>query len=938
MPPLISPERVDPDVMGDGAGQLSFTLTDEDRDLLPPQFLNVARTLNQNYQYWRHLRETQQATQATFYLFAKAGMEEAATKAAEAGQPMEQPVLLILETNLALATVNALLLAGEDYLRHEQLQNCKDSIETALSTLYEFIDTRTKLSQSKDVAVQSIQQDVSNDEESAQYVAYGLKKLTVLQRYSQIEHPKRYVVRQHLQTLRETLSLICPEGVNLDADHLPSGRRVEALLSNIFIELTQAGGSATSNGASVGDDFKLDDDANTPPVIFSPNGSYYLHKVHTSLNGEGTAAQIIETKTGEDVQAFDYDGPFTALSFSNDGQYLALVQGDGFRVIDVASGAGIGSGQGFGAGQQLIRHRGPITATKFSPDGDYVAAVTQKSEVKIVQVSTGKTVRSFAPRGYRYEGFRGEVKYEQGQYQSVVFSAKGTYLAMPDGEGVRVYAIATGQEITTVPYDLYGRTAEVACFSADEGYLATYDEGRTRITHVSTGEQVTEMAHQGKVQAISMTPFGTYLAISLWDHTVKLIKVMSKTGGANTYTIRHSGTINAAAFSAEGGYLATAASDNTVTLVKVATSRKVRTIAHEVDAIALSFAANRSFLASAAVDGSVKLFELPRLIDAEGESETLSDTSPVEETALMQVDKAETFFRIWRLEQSNASSFYEFMLAKAAQNQDGLAACYKTPILEVNLLLEALFFLLKSAEKHYQTLAPYLTDLDNGELSLPALQDLKDTVSAALSSLYEFIHSRMTLDDESYTLAVERFQHEIEGDLYTSQLLVTIYEKVVLLLRFEGIKRKGEFFTIKKTLDELFNLLGPMLPEEVRQQRSSKPQFATQVSIEEALRIINAFKLKGQELVTLLAELKQNCALNGAIAAAALSQVTGQTIIDLCELLPTEILTKPIALTAIRRYRKTHYIGTLLPWTQIQKKDVLLKILETALPQTWWRR
>ena len=196
----------------------------------------------------------------------------------------------------------------------------------------------------------------------------------------------------------------------------------------------------------------------------------------------------------------------------------------------------------------------------------------------------------------------------------------------------------------------------------------------------------------------------------------------------------------------------------------------------------------------------------------------------------------------------------------------------------------------------------------------------------------------MILDDESYTLAVDRFQHEVEGELYTSQLLVTIYEKVVLLLRFEGVKRKGEFYTIKRTLDELFSLLGPMLPEEVRQQRNPKPQFATQVSVEAALRIIGAFNLEGQELVTLLKELKQNGALNGAIATAALSKVTTQTVIDLCELLPADILSKPLGLTAIRRYRQTHYIGTLLPWTKIHQKDVLLKDLEKAPPKTWWRR
>ncbi|MEL7504267.1 MAG: hypothetical protein AAFN18_17575 [Cyanobacteria bacterium J06554_6] len=99
-----------------------------------------------------------------------------------------------------------------------------------------------------------------------------------------------------------------------------------------------------------------------------------------------------------------------------------------------------------------------------------------------------------------------------------------------------------------------------------------------------------------------------------------------------------------------------------------------------------------------------------------------------------------------------------------------------------------------------------------------------------------------------------------------------------------------------------------------------------------------AIAIENQELVTILAELKQNEALNSEIALAALSKVAKKTVIDLCEILPTEIIDKPVDLTAIRCYRKTHYIGTLMPWTRISKKDILLKKLENAPPKTWWRR
>ncbi|MEL6138716.1 MAG: hypothetical protein AAFR42_15060 [Cyanobacteria bacterium J06628_6] len=108
MPPLLSPERFDPNAERNDGRAIDLSLSAADQALLPPQFFTIAKQLTQNYCYWRHLRETQQATQATFYLFAKEGMQQAANKAAEAGKPMEQPVLLMLETNLALATSSPL--------------------------------------------------------------------------------------------------------------------------------------------------------------------------------------------------------------------------------------------------------------------------------------------------------------------------------------------------------------------------------------------------------------------------------------------------------------------------------------------------------------------------------------------------------------------------------------------------------------------------------------------------------------------------------------------------------------------------------------------------------------------------------------------------------------------------------------------------------------
>ncbi|MEM9486059.1 MAG: hypothetical protein AAGA83_20475, partial [Cyanobacteria bacterium P01_F01_bin.116] len=284
---LISSSQFVPDINYDS----SIHIAPEDKNNLPHQFLDIVKQLNQNYLHWKHLRESRQATHATFYLYTQNGIKQAVDQAAEAGNPIEQQMLLILETNLALATINSLLLAGEDYLNVDQLQNCKDSIDTALSTLYEFIKTREKLSQSRDIAIESIRQDIVNDTESNQYATYGLKKLSLLQRDAKIDAPNLYVVRQQLTALQDAFMEICPEDIGSRSADAAVGRRLDSLLSNIFIELVKPDGKITTNRA--GDDLTGVADGSEPVGFFSPNGAYNLRQVFLPERPTITTAKII---------------------------------------------------------------------------------------------------------------------------------------------------------------------------------------------------------------------------------------------------------------------------------------------------------------------------------------------------------------------------------------------------------------------------------------------------------------------------------------------------------------------------------------------------------------------------------------------------------------------------------------------------------------------
>jgi hypothetical protein len=292
----------------------------------------------------------------------------------------------------------------------------------------------------------------------------------------------------------------------------------------------------------------------------------------------------------------------------------------------------------------------------------------------------------------------------------------------------------------------------------------------------------------------------------------------------------------------------------------------------------------------------------------------------------------------WLREESNSYSFYEYMLRNAAQEQEGLSVRYNSPVLATNLLLESLGFLLINAEKHYQEVYPTLIGIDQSEIHLLAMQDMKQSISAALSSLYEFIANRMELDTEEYYQAIERFKQEVEEIIDNGELLLTIYNKLESILAFEGIKNRGELQTIKEILEEMQNIFKQILPEDIISPKPETPTIPIKQKAKGILYLFDKIEIEGAELIPLLSNLNNLGLLNNTIAFAVIRKIAPQQIVAACKLLPQEVIDKKIAIAAINKRRKTHYIGTISPFIDIANKEILLEKLESAPPKTWWRR
>ncbi|MEG3437453.1 hypothetical protein V0288_10015 [Pannus brasiliensis CCIBt3594] len=213
---------------------VNILMSAEDGQNLPAGFLKIADKLHRTYLDWKHRRNQYQPTQTTFYRYIHEKIERAGAKVAESGTPVDPPIFLILEAKIAFLTLNSSLMAAQGYLKAGYLQDVKESVDTALSVLYELIKTREKLEPSLAAAVASLRQDIANDPETYQSVTYVATQISQLQ--DSIGEPKLYVVRNQLDKLKETLTLL------MSADgksNLSKSDKLDRLMNRLFLAIVE---------------------------------------------------------------------------------------------------------------------------------------------------------------------------------------------------------------------------------------------------------------------------------------------------------------------------------------------------------------------------------------------------------------------------------------------------------------------------------------------------------------------------------------------------------------------------------------------------------------------------------------------------------------------------------------------------------------------------
>ena len=317
-------------------------------------------------------------------------------------------------------------------------------------------------------------------------------------------------------------------------------------------------------------------------VAVAPDGSWLATGSHDR------SVRIWDMPTGQQRTALTgHTEEVTALAIAPDGAWLATAGADrSVRIWDPATGQQRGV---------ITGHTGVVTAIAVAPDGRWIATGSGDGSVRIWDPAAAHPPAIAATSQIR-------------DVSVVDFAPDDTWLASADGNTVRIWDVATGQQRAA----LAGHTGEVAAvaIAPDGTWLASADGNTVRIWDVATGQQRAALAgHTGWVTAVAIAPDGTWLASTGRDELVRVWDVA--TGQQRAALAGHAGWVTAVAIAPDGTWLASTGRDELVRVWDVATGQQRAALAgHAGWVTAVAIAPDGTWLASTGRDELVRVWDV----------------------------------------------------------------------------------------------------------------------------------------------------------------------------------------------------------------------------------------------------------------------------------------------------------------------------------------
>jgi WD40 repeat protein/transcriptional regulator with XRE-family HTH domain len=241
-------------------------------------------------------------------------------------------------------------------------------------------------------------------------------------------------------------------------------------------------------------------------------------------------------------------------------------------------------------------HTSDLWSVAFSPDGKYLITSSDDKTVKLWEVATGKSIRTFS-------GHTGGV-------WDVVFSPDGKYLLTGSADSTaRQWDVVRGETVQT--FSGHAATIDSVAFSPDGKYILTAGAAdlTARLWDTDTGETLhTLTGHSDRVVRVAYSPDGMHVLTGSVDGTARLWDAAS---GRAVRVFEHPNVVGAITFSPDGKYIATGCEDNIARIWDTATGQMVREFSgHRGFVQGVRFSPNGKYLLTGSGDRTARLWDI----------------------------------------------------------------------------------------------------------------------------------------------------------------------------------------------------------------------------------------------------------------------------------------------------------------------------------------